>query len=81
MIDSPTHNTRVMIYAMLAYLRIAPSQVIDKDTTEKANFIDWMRFIRNVYNPEFLLSELYTLRIKRIQSMKLAFSVVSLSIT
>ena len=52
MIDSPTHNTRVMIYAMLAYLRIAPSQVIDKDTTEKANFIDWMRFIRNVYNSD-----------------------------
>ena len=50
--DSPTHNIRVMIYAMLAYLRIVPAKDIAKNSIEKNNFIDWMRFIRNVYNSD-----------------------------
>lgn len=50
--DNLTHNTRVMIYAMFAYLRIIPANAIVKDNTEKANFVDWMRFIRNVYNSD-----------------------------
>ena len=49
-IDKPTHNNRVMIYAMLAYLRIVSADKIAVDATEKSNFVDWMRFIRNVYN-------------------------------
>lgn len=52
MADSPTHNVRVMIYAMLAYLCIVPAQQVYDDPTEKANFIDWMRFVRNVFNPD-----------------------------
>ncbi len=50
--DSPTHNIRVMIYAMLKYLRIVPAKDIVTNSTEKNNFIDWMRFIRNVYNSD-----------------------------
>ena len=50
--DSPTHNTRVMIYAMFAYLRIVPAKDIATSIIEKNNFIDWMRFIRNVYNSD-----------------------------
>lgn len=50
--DNLTHNTRVMIYAMFAYLRIIPANAIVQDNTEKANFVDWMRFIRNVYNSD-----------------------------
>lgn len=52
MVDSPTHNTRVMVYAMFAYLRIVPASVIATNAQEKTNFIDWMRFIRNVYNSD-----------------------------
>ncbi|MDE6561710.1 MAG: DUF262 domain-containing protein [Muribaculaceae bacterium] len=50
--DAPTHNIRVMIYAMLEYLRIVPAKDIAVNSTEKSNFKDWMRFIRNVYNPD-----------------------------
>ena len=52
MADSPTYNVRVMMYAMLSYLRIVPSRSIVGNATEEANFIDWMRFIRNVYNSD-----------------------------
>ena len=52
MVDSPTHNTRVMIYAMLSYLRIVPAKDIIRNPVEKSNFVDWMRFIRNVYNSD-----------------------------
>ncbi len=50
--DNLTHNTRVMTYAMLAYLKIDKAEDIAKDNIKKANFIDWMRFIRNVYNAD-----------------------------
>ena len=50
--DRPTHNIRVMIYAMFAYLRIARAKDIAINPIEKDNFIDWMRFIRNVYNSD-----------------------------
>ncbi len=50
--DKPTHNTRVMVYAMFAYLRIVPAKTIVLNNIEKDNFVDWMRFVRNVYNPE-----------------------------
>ncbi len=50
--DNPTHNIRVMVYAMFAYLRIVSAHKIAGNTTEKANFIDWMRFVRNVYNSD-----------------------------
>lgn len=50
--DNLTHNTRVMVYAMFAYLRIIPANAIVQDNTEKANFVDWMRFVRNVYNSD-----------------------------
>lgn len=50
--DSPTHNTRVMVYAMFGYLRIVPAKNIAANLIEKNNFIDWMRFIRNVYNSD-----------------------------
>lgn len=52
--DKITHNTRVMVYAMFAYLRIVSASTIIADVsgTEKANFIDWMRFMRNVYNAD-----------------------------
>lgn len=52
--DSPTHNIRVMIYAMLAYLRIVPAKDIfsRNNAIGKNNFIDWMRFIRNLYNSD-----------------------------
>lgn len=50
--DSPTHNIRVMIYAMLAYLRIVPAKDIATNIIEQNNFIDWMRFVRNVYNSD-----------------------------
>lgn len=50
--DKPTHNTRVMIYAMLAYLRIAPAKTLSTNSVEKDNFVDWMRFISNVYNSD-----------------------------
>ena len=53
MSDAPTHDTRVMIYAMLAWLdRILPAAAIAANATERANFNDWMRFIRNVYNSD-----------------------------
>lgn len=50
--ESPTHNTRVMIWAMLDYLSIVPAKIIATNGIEKSNFIDWMRFIRNVYNSD-----------------------------
>lgn len=50
--DNPTHNIRVMVYAMFAYLRIVPASTIAVNNIEKVNFIDWMRFIRNVYNSD-----------------------------
>lgn len=50
--DNLTHNTRVMVYAMFAYLRIVPAKTIVQNNIEKANFVDWMRFVRNVYNSD-----------------------------
>lgn len=50
--DNLTHNTRVMVYAMFAYLRIVPAKIIVLNNIEKANFVDWMRFVRNVYNSD-----------------------------
>ncbi len=50
--DNLTHNTRVMVYAMFAYLRIVPAKTIVLNNTEKANFVEWMRFVRNVYNSD-----------------------------
>lgn len=50
--DNPTHNIRVMVYAMLAYLDIVPASSIYNNPIEKENFKDWMRFIRNVYNSD-----------------------------
>lgn len=50
--DNPTHNIRVMVYAMFAYLQIVPASTIVGNATEENNFIDWMRFIRNVYNSD-----------------------------
>ncbi len=50
-LNSPTtHSIRVMMYSMLAYLKIVPAAAIIQDTIELSNFRDWMRFIRNVYN-------------------------------
>lgn len=48
--EFPTHDTRVMIYAMLEYLKIANASSIAENSVEKKNFIDWMRFIRNIFN-------------------------------
>ena len=50
--DNLTHNTRVMVYAMFAYLRIVPAKTIVLNNIEKANFVDWMRFVRNAYNSD-----------------------------
>lgn len=52
MVDSPTHNTRVMVYAMFAYLHIVPAKNLVNNSIEKENFKDWMRFIRNMYNSD-----------------------------
>ncbi len=49
-LESTTHSIRVMMYAMLAYLRIVPAATLAQNAQELANFRDWMRFIRNVYN-------------------------------
>lgn len=48
--EFPTHDTRVMIYAMLQYLKITNASSIAVDSIKKKNFIDWMRFIRNIFN-------------------------------
>lgn len=50
--ENLTHNTRVMVYAMFAYLRIVPAKTIALNNIEKDNFVDWMRFVRNVYNSD-----------------------------
>ena len=50
--EFPTHDIRVMIYAMFEYLKINNASTIISDSSEvkKKNFIDWMRFVRNVFN-------------------------------
>ncbi len=52
--NGPTHNVRVMFYAVMAYLEHKTATDIASDLTgiELANFTEWMRFIRNVYLPE-----------------------------
>lgn len=47
-----THSTRVAFYAMTRYLSIRNADVVyrDQSGTEKANFTDWMRFVRNICN-------------------------------
>ena len=58
--DRVTHDTRVRIYAMTRYLAIVKASDIYMDTSgvEKQNFIDWMRFIRNMYNSDNMNSQL-----------------------
>lgn len=48
--EFPTHDTRVMTYAMFEYLKITNASNIAVDSVERDNFIDWMRFIRNIFN-------------------------------
>ena len=71
--DNLTHNTRVMVYAMFAYLRIVPAKIIVLNNIEKANFVDWMRFVRNVYNSDNKNSGL-----DNFQDVKTAISAIDL---
>ena len=51
--DSITHYIRVRVYAMTKYLNtITNAKSIANNISghEKANFVDWMRFICNIYN-------------------------------
>lgn len=47
-----THDTRVKMYAMLEYLKIVNATAIAGNNTEKENFVDWMRFVLNVFNAD-----------------------------
>lgn len=58
--DRVTHDTRVRIYAMTRYLAIVKASGICTSSVEKQNFIDWMRFIRNIYNSDNMNSQLNT---------------------
>lgn len=60
MSDVVKHVTRVRVYAMTSYLNVINADAINKDKTgiEKANFIDWMRFICNLYNADNMNSRL-----------------------
>ena len=48
----PTHNIRVMFYAALAYLEKQKATDIFADSVKLSNFIEWQRFVRNVYLAE-----------------------------
>lgn len=48
----PTHNIRVMFYAALAYLEKQNATDIFADSVKLSNFIEWLRFVRNVYLAE-----------------------------
>ncbi len=50
--DNPTHNVRVMFYAIMAYLKERPASTIASNPVELDNFTEWMRFVRNVFLPE-----------------------------
>ena len=63
----------VMVYAMFAYLRIVPAKIIVLNNIEKANFVDWMRFVRNVYNSDNKNSGL-----DNFQDVKTAISAIDL---
>ena len=69
--DKLTHDTRVMFYAMVAYLRKKDASRIVKDKCEFENFCNWMRFIRNVF-----LSANKNVRIDRPESVKSAIKAV-----
>lgn len=47
--DSLGHETRVIFYAMMAYLKNVNATMLVKNPIEFANFKDWMRFARNVF--------------------------------
>ena len=47
--DNLNHDTRVIFYAMLAYLKKVNADTLVSNATEFANFKDWMRFSRNVF--------------------------------
>lgn len=55
--DSLNHDTRVMFYAMMAYLKHVSAKTMAGDSKtglqpsglEFENFRDWMRFVRNVF--------------------------------
>ena len=55
--DSLSHDTRVMFYAMMAYLKHVSAKTMAGDSKiglqpsglEFENFRDWMRFVRNVF--------------------------------
>lgn len=47
--SSLNHDTRVMFYAMLAYLKQVNAEELVVSSEEFSNFKDWMRFVRNVF--------------------------------
>jgi hypothetical protein len=47
--DGLNHDTRVIFYAMLAYLKTINATILVSNAVEFANFKDWMRFSRNVF--------------------------------
>lgn len=47
--DGLNHDTRVIFYAMLAYLKTINATKLVSNAIEFANFKDWMRFSRNVF--------------------------------
>lgn len=48
-VDGLNHDTRVIFYAMLAYLKTINAATLVSNAVEFANFKDWMRFSRNVF--------------------------------
>lgn len=47
--DALDHQTRVMFYAMAAYLKQVNAQTLISNPIEFDNFKDWMRFARNAF--------------------------------
>jgi hypothetical protein len=47
--DTLLHETRVLFYAMMGYLKKVNAQTLIANTIEFSNFKDWIRFARNVF--------------------------------